>query len=108
MIYERISYMCPKCNQISMYDNAKEFSTICANCNIEMVCIGKKFVSSEEEERRQRQLNAIPIVCCPYCGSVNTKKITSGSKIVHTVMFGIFSLGRNSKQWHCNNCKSDF
>lgn len=47
-------------------------------------------------------------VTCPYCKSADVKKITVGSKAVHTAMFGIFSMGRNCKQWHCNNCKSDF
>lgn len=45
---------------------------------------------------------------CPYCHATNVKKITMASKAVHTVFFGIFSLGRNSKQWHCNHCNSDF
>ena len=47
-------------------------------------------------------------VSCPYCHSYNTKKITVGSKAVHTAVFGIFSMSRNSKQWHCNSCGSDF
>lgn len=45
---------------------------------------------------------------CPYCKSTNIKKITTGSKVAHTALFGIFSMSRNSKQWHCNSCKSDF
>ncbi len=45
---------------------------------------------------------------CPYCHAANVKKITTASKAVHTAFFGIFSLGRNSKQWHCNHCNSDF
>ena len=45
---------------------------------------------------------------CPYCKSTNTKKITTTSKAVHTALFGIFSMGRNGKQWHCDNCGSDF
>ena len=49
-----------------------------------------------------------PIIECPYCSSTNTKKITTTSKAVHTAIFGIFSMGRNSKQWHCNSCGSDF
>lgn len=44
----------------------------------------------------------------PYCHSTNTKKITMTSKAVHTAIFGIFSISRNNKQWHCNNCNSDF
>lgn len=49
-----------------------------------------------------------PTIKCPYCSSTNTKKITNTSKAVHTAFFGIFSIGRNSKQWHCNSCGSDF
>jgi len=45
---------------------------------------------------------------CPYCHATNVKKITNASKAVHTAVFGIFSLGRNSKQWHCDHCNSDF
>lgn len=47
-------------------------------------------------------------VKCSYCGSSNVRKITVGSKAVHTALFGVYSIGRNSKQWHCNNCNSDF
>lgn len=45
---------------------------------------------------------------CPYCHSTNTKKITNTSKAVHTALFGIFSMSRNSKNYHCNQCGSDF
>lgn len=45
---------------------------------------------------------------CPYCHSKDTKRITNTSKAVHTAVFGIFSLGRNSKNFHCNTCNSDF
>ena len=44
----------------------------------------------------------------PYCHSKDTQKITNASKAVHTAVFGIFSMGRNSKNFHCNNCNSDF
>lgn len=45
---------------------------------------------------------------CPYCHATNVKKITNTSKAMHTAIFGIFSMGRNSKNFHCNNCNSDF
>lgn len=35
---------------------------------------------------------------CPCCHATNVKKITNTSKAVHTALFGIFSMGRNSKQ----------
>lgn len=49
-----------------------------------------------------------PSVECPYCHSKDTKKITNTSKAVHTALFGIFSMSRNSKQFHCNKCNADF
>jgi hypothetical protein len=44
---------------------------------------------------------------CPYCHSNDTKKITTTSKVVNTVVWGIFGTKRH-KQWHCNKCNSDF
>lgn len=48
-----------------------------------------------------------PIIECPYCHSTNTEKITTTTKVVNTVVWGIFGTKRH-KEWHCNNCKSDF
>ena len=48
-----------------------------------------------------------PTVKCPYCQSTNTKKIGAGGRLLSTLTFGIAS-GKMGKQWHCNNCKSDF
>ncbi len=45
---------------------------------------------------------------CPYCHSKNTKKIGGLSKASSVALFGIFAVGKVGKQWHCNNCKSDF
>jgi len=45
---------------------------------------------------------------CPYCHATNVKRITTTSKAVHTAIFGIFSMGRNAKNYHCNHCNSDF
>lgn len=44
---------------------------------------------------------------CPYCHSLNTKKISTTSKVVDTAVWGIFGTKRY-KQWHCNQCNSDF
>lgn len=45
---------------------------------------------------------------CPYCHATNVKKISNTSKAIHTAVFGIFSFSRNSKNYHCNHCNSDF
>ena len=62
----------------------------------------------EDNRREQLDKQTKPTVTCPYCQSTNTKKITTTSKAVHTALFGIFSIGRNSKNYHCNSCGSDF
>lgn len=49
-----------------------------------------------------------PTITCPYCKSTNTKKISGLSKAVNVGLFGIFALGKTTKQFHCNNCKADF
>jgi uncharacterized protein YbaR (Trm112 family) len=46
-------------------------------------------------------------ITCPYCNSMNTRKITTTSKVIDTAVWGIFGTKRN-KQWHCNNCGSEF
>lgn len=45
---------------------------------------------------------------CPYCHATNVSKITVASKAVHTALFGLFAVGRNSKNYHCDHCGSDF
>ncbi len=112
MVYERIAYMCPKCNQGHFFNNAEKFSTICPKCNVEMVCVEKKFVATEQEERENTKWkkalqNPSPLVYCPYCNSVNTSKISTASKVINTAIFGIFGIKRH-KQWHCDQCGSDF
>ena len=72
------------------------------NLNINMI---KNYIIPESEKIAQTSVSKVQ---CPYCKSTNTKKITTASKATHTFMFGIFSIGRNSKNYHCNNCKSDF
>lgn len=71
-----------------------------------------QFKANLKQQESSNSANAKPKednkVHCPYCDSTNIKKITTGSKVAHTALFGIFSMSRNSKQWHCNDCKSDF
>lgn len=48
-----------------------------------------------------------PIIYCPYCKSDNTVKIDTISRMGSIFIAGAAS-GKIGKQWHCNNCKSDF
>ena len=71
--------------------------------------IPEKYESKYPLEDRSKYENRSPsAIECPYCHSTNTKKITNASKAIHTAVFGIFSVSRNSKNYHCNNCNSDF
>ena len=44
---------------------------------------------------------------CPYCGSSNITKIGTLSKVISVEVMGLAS-DKIGKQWHCNNCKSNF
>ena len=105
--------ICPKCNQTQFEDfevKGAKFK-ICTKCGaaiqIQQSDEYDNFCKEQQSVREQQSSNK-PIVECPYCHSKDTKKITNASKAVHTALFGMFSLSRNSKQWHCNECNSDF
>lgn len=82
-----------------------------AESNTKMA-IGKAIVEGKKVSRQEMlsgKLNENRIdVSCPYCHSYNTKKITVSSKAVHTALFGLWSIGRNSKNYHCNQCGSEW
>lgn len=44
---------------------------------------------------------------CPYCHSTDTSKITTSTKLINTVAFGLLGTKR-LRNYHCNSCKSDF
>lgn len=95
--------ICPNCNK-------KYVDTIkyCQTCHW---YLGNTESISEKEyykNIKQDTKPSTPTVTCPYCQSTDTKKITNTSKAVHTALFGVFSMSRNAKEWHCNNCNSDF
>ena len=46
-------------------------------------------------------------VTCSYCGSSNVKEIGLLNRSVSTELWGLGSK-KIGKQWHCNNCGSDF
>ena len=59
MDFERVDYMCPKCDEIYFFNKAEKFSTICPECNVEMLYIGNKFTSTEEEAREDAKWKKI-------------------------------------------------
>ena len=72
--------------------------------------IPKNFIPEFPPKTQEEILNTVKqqTITCPYCKSTDVKKITVTSKAIHTAVFGLFSLSRNSKNYHCNNCGSNF
>lgn len=68
---------------------------------------------TKQEELRKLKSNSNiskpikTVVKCPYCHSDNTKKISTTSKVINTVIWGPFG-SKRFKEWHCNKCNSDF
>lgn len=60
-----------------------------------------------EQYKLQEDVTAGRRVECPYCHSMNTEKISGVARGVSIYALGIAS-PKIGKQWHCNNCKSDF
>lgn len=56
------------------------------------------------ENSQKREQNTLR---CPYCNSSDVQKISTLSRAVSVSVVGLAS-SKIGKQWHCNNCKSDF
>ncbi len=99
-----VDIKCPKCGfEKSFYRSDSYMDTAyCPKCEETTYC------STDGKKPIPVYAPAPPTVECPYCHSKNTKKISGASKAGSVALFGIFALGKASKQWHCNNCKSDF
>lgn len=100
---EIVNIKCPTCGfDKSFYRKGDCFnSAYCAKC-------GETTYFDENSVKNLPVYKPKPTVTCPYCNSTNTKKISTISKAGNIALFGIFSLGKVSKQWHCNKCNSDF
>lgn len=61
-------------------------------------------LSTQPEPQPKQPSNQVH---CPYCNSTNVNRISSTKKVMSIIGFGILS-NKIGKQWHCNNCKSDF
>lgn len=65
----------------------------------------QSYIKQIDSKNQQSQQSNQPK--CPTCGSTNIKKVSATSKAVSVALFGLFSQ-KVKKQWHCNNCGSDF
>lgn len=67
----------------------------------------KAVIKRQDEINEQQDLASGKRVVCPYCKSTDTEKISVVSRTVSISLVGGAS-SKLGKQWHCNNCKSDF
>lgn len=73
---------------------------VCPKC-------GCDFISEDEYRLYANPSSTSSIVECPYCHANDTKKISTTSRVISTSLFGLGSK-KLGKQYHCNNCNSDF
>ncbi len=98
---------CPVCNKVY-----RDYDQYCVKCNYKL----KTIENSEKIEyppdahvpSNSKPQPSTPTITCPYCKSTDCKKISGLSKAGSVALWGIFALGKTTKQWHCNSCKSDF
>lgn len=99
---------CPNCEQIYM-----DYDHYCLKCHYRLKYIEGSEVYEYCPEPTgiaftKKEDNTKPVVTCPYCQSTDTKRISFFSKYLSASIWGVLAMGKVSKQWHCNNCKSDF
>lgn len=102
-----ILYMKEKtgCSQEEAYDVYKELKQMVKAKPLQQWERDK--YEKEYKHSTQQQNPPKPQITCPYCNSTNTKKISTASRAGSILGFGILSK-KIGKQWHCNNCGSDF
>ena len=119
MIIKKYCYECIKCHELYFIEEGKYFSKICPICDVETKLEGIYDCNTELAEKAKnmppydptkdpKSPYYIPVIECPYCHSTNTNKISGISKAGSVALFGVFAMGKVSKQWHCNSCKSEF
>ena len=90
-----LCYECKNCNKRVYYQSDTNYDTKCKTCKNDMQFI------CENNYNPNSGIQAIKI------SNVKGKYNTEFNDPI-TALFGIFSMGRNSKQWHCDHCNSDF
>lgn len=94
--------ICPNCGKQYLYE-----MNHCNECGYKTEDYTKEMKDLEEVIYSEKSNPPKLQVTCPYCNSTNTKKISTASRTVSILGFGILSK-KIGKQWHCNNCGSDF
>ena len=112
-----LTYKCDKCGFRKDFLSNQQINDKCKVCGNKMMFFNSRkynpknglnaVKNSNVKHSIDSQTKSNPVVKCPYCHSTNTKKISTMSKAGSVALFGIFSQ-KVKKQWHCNECNSDF
>lgn len=87
----------------SIFENVIKKSTeFSENAMLRREIQAEKELSEFIDQARKRNQ-----VTCPYCGSVSVNKISLTKRVLLSGFFGIAS-PTIGKQWHCNDCNSEF
>lgn len=122
MIINIHTYRCPKCRKFYDYDSSEKYEAVCPICDIPLDFFGSFDIDTEidpnesiptpEEEdamirRYFAQQNKEPVVICPYCQSTRCSRISILGRMVSVEFWGLAS-NKLGKQWHCDDCGSNF
>lgn len=100
---------CPNCSTL-----IAETSRACPNCGYDDICSyllrlervkQAKQMDYKSGHTLEQKLQNVPK--CPTCQSADIKKISTASKAGSVFMWGLLSQ-KVKKQWHCNNCGSEW
>lgn len=92
--------ICPVCGKSTWKYDSESGLVLCTTCGCavdENTVVHNAYIKKYEE---QNKLNKPK---CPTCNSTNIEKISTGSKIISGMAFGLFS--KDAKcTFHCKNC----
>lgn len=101
----REPHICSECGSQSKWLWAGEYDD--NNCRIRQYGYNGEIIEEKKPVKPSKPIPQKPTITCPYCNSTNCKKLGAISRGVSFGLFG-FGSGKIGKQWHCNDCKSDF
>ena len=115
-------YNCPICKTSNNYSDVTQstgaIQRICMVCGF--ITTLKSTPAYEAEQKRRRENEKMQkqeqydkthgnpqLIKCPYCQSTSCKKIGMLNRSISASIFGLGS-SKIGKQWHCNNCGSEW
>lgn len=118
MIVTIHTYRCPNCREFYDYDSSEEYEAVCSECGIPLDFFGSFDMDTEKkpekvpemsDEQFRQFLKTLdgPQVTCPYCSSTRVSRISILGRMVSVEFWGLAS-NKLGKQWHCDDCGSNF